>query len=429
MKKAMSVLVCFILVFSLAGNALAYEFPVSKIGFKYVNAEKGIDEDIVLKVDAEREAAFCLESMEKMMNMEILYALGDSGVSMDHKFTAEEAAELEAIFGNGIVANDTIKDVVLKNIKAWLKDVFVPDIYTEAQINALTDFEKVITAFWASIYFLDEICWEGDEALLKADYTPGDSMLSLTKAIHKSNGIAATGFNAKQSVYFIDRTGGDHEITLSELAPPTDGQRADELPRMFAGIYYGRYMNFKDIEGWVTTVYDKWVNDIEVGSKIPLKLGMNYIDVGPGVVMDENGTVDGGDTYTFIVNVIAPSISEFEINGTKFTIDPDAKTIKGELPSGTNLNGLKPTVVFNGKTLTPASGAAADFTNPVKYTVMADDGSTVEYTITATLAKAEQPPEENPIPPTGAEIPATIVLIFIVSAAAVMLMKRRAHKA
>jgi|GEM_PF-5375830 len=428
MKKAISILVCFVLVFSLAGNAFAdYQPPISKIGFKYVNAEKNIDEDIIFKVDAEREAALYLKIAEESFFQSLEFALGETGMSIDHVFTAEEAQAIEDELGSGlgIVAGDTFKTAIIKVVKEMLI-IYASGVFTEAQINVLTTFEEIVTTVQAlDFYYRDGLYMDVLEQF-NEDFTPGDSMLDLVRAIHERFDIAATGYNDLQQVYFIDRTGGDHDLTLSELVK-SEQNGAFEA---YVGIYHGQYGKMADVEGWFTTVFDEWLNDAKIGDKIPLKQGMNYVEIGQGIV-SENGTMDAWMTSLFVINIIPPVISEFELGGQKLTIDQTAKTIKGELPEGTNLNGLKPTVDFTGKTLTPASGAEADFTNAVKYILMADDGSTVEYTVTVTVPKAAEKAEEpeDPIPPTGAEIPAVVVLIFIVSAAVVMLMKRRTSKA
>ncbi len=64
-------------------------------------------------------------------------------------------------------------------------------------------------------------------------------------------------------------------------------------------------------------------------------------------------------------------------------ITEDAKTIELTVPKGTSLTALVPTIVFSEKaTVSPASGAAKDFTNPVSYTITAEDGSTQVYAVT-----------------------------------------------
>ncbi|MGZ3837744.1 MAG: outer membrane protein assembly factor BamB family protein [Flavisolibacter sp.] len=47
----------------------------------------------------------------------------------------------------------------------------------------------------------------------------------------------------------------------------------------------------------------------------------------------------------------------------------------------TDVSNLKPFITYNGKAVTPPNGAGADYTNPVSYTVVAEDGTTKKYTV------------------------------------------------
>ncbi len=76
----------------------------------------------------------------------------------------------------------------------------------------------------------------------------------------------------------------------------------------------------------------------------------------------------------------SPSVTG-SINNTNHTI---ALTV----PYGTNVTSLTPTIaVSTGATVSPTSGTAQDFTNPVTYTVTAQDTVTTQtYTVTVTVA-------------------------------------------
>jgi putative multiple sugar transport system substrate-binding protein len=52
------------------------------------------------------------------------------------------------------------------------------------------------------------------------------------------------------------------------------------------------------------------------------------------------------------------------------------------VPFGTNKTTLTPTLTYTGKSIAPASGTAQDFTNPVVYTITAEDDSTLAYKVT-----------------------------------------------
>ncbi|MDD5626111.1 MAG: hypothetical protein PHG83_03025 [Patescibacteria group bacterium] len=67
-------------------------------------------------------------------------------------------------------------------------------------------------------------------------------------------------------------------------------------------------------------------------------------------------------------------------------INEDTKTIVATLPYGTDVTALVPTITTTGKSVSPASGAAQDFTDPIAYTVTAEDKSTQTYTVAVTVA-------------------------------------------
>lgn len=77
------------------------------------------------------------------------------------------------------------------------------------------------------------------------------------------------------------------------------------------------------------------------------------------------------------------------------SIDEVSKTISVTMPYGTDVTNLTPIIEFSEKaTVDPGSGIAQDFTNPVTYTVTAEDGSQVHYYATVTL---ETPSNEKRI--------------------------------
>jgi subtilisin family serine protease len=83
----------------------------------------------------------------------------------------------------------------------------------------------------------------------------------------------------------------------------------------------------------------------------------------------------------------AKAITAFSIQGTAFVgnINESAKTISLSVPFGTNITSLVPNIEITGASVSPASGVAKNFTNPVTYTVTAQDSSTQNYTVTVTV--------------------------------------------
>ncbi len=82
----------------------------------------------------------------------------------------------------------------------------------------------------------------------------------------------------------------------------------------------------------------------------------------------------------------------FEEQSGPATIDQEALTIAVTVTRGTDVTRLVPTIeVSEGATVSPASGAEQDFSQPVKYTVTAEDGkSRSEYTVTVSVAKSSE---------------------------------------
>ncbi|HET9569923.1 MAG TPA: hypothetical protein VFP20_00730 [Bacteroidales bacterium] len=88
-------------------------------------------------------------------------------------------------------------------------------------------------------------------------------------------------------------------------------------------------------------------------------------------------------------------IHAFTINGVEGTIDSENSTISLILPSGTNLQGLVPSIAIgDGAQISPNTGESVDFANaggiltPVTYTVSNKD-SYQKYKVTVDVAKAK----------------------------------------
>lgn len=69
-----------------------------------------------------------------------------------------------------------------------------------------------------------------------------------------------------------------------------------------------------------------------------------------------------------------------DVNGV---IDEAQKTITVTVPKAANVTALKPTIVIGPKSsVSPGNLIPQDFTNPVDYTVTAENGTSVYYTVT-----------------------------------------------
>lgn len=76
------------------------------------------------------------------------------------------------------------------------------------------------------------------------------------------------------------------------------------------------------------------------------------------------------------------SITSFKIGSVSGTIS--GTNISITLPHGTDVTALTPTIVHNGKIISPIT--SQDFTTPRTYTVTAQDLTTQTYTVTVTVA-------------------------------------------
>ncbi len=104
-------------------------------------------------------------------------------------------------------------------------------------------------------------------------------------------------------------------------------------------------------------------------------------------------TAEDGTTKAYTVTVTdEPGSDEKEITSFKFAgLDPvvegvmDGMNISANVPFGTDLTALVPTIeVSDFATVNPASGAAADFSSAISFTVTAQDGTTAVYEVTVT---------------------------------------------
>ena len=89
----------------------------------------------------------------------------------------------------------------------------------------------------------------------------------------------------------------------------------------------------------------------------------------------------------------AKLISSFSLNAFNpviaGTINQTALTISLSVPFGTDVTALVPAITVSaGASVSPISGKATNFTNPMQYTVTAADGSTQVYTVTVLTGKS-----------------------------------------
>ena len=125
---------------------------------------------------------------------------------------------------------------------------------------------------------------------------------------------------------------------------------------------------------------------MESGESASWSVGDNTLTV---TVQDgDDETVETEYTVTVHRNSDECEITGFEIGEAAGVIDESDHTIAVEVPNGTDVTALTPTItVSTGASVSPASGTAEDFTDPVAYTVTAEDGTTTQaYVVTVAVA-------------------------------------------
>lgn len=140
--------------------------------------------------------------------------------------------------------------------------------------------------------------------------------------------------------------------------------------------------------------------DFEAGTDVshltPTIMVSTYATIEPesGVAQDFTNpvyytvTAMNGTTAQYMVEAVVhdadneKSILSFTIDGVEGDINETAKIVTLTMPEDTDVTQLVPTIeVSEGATISPASGEVQDFTDPVTYTVTAQNGTTADYEV------------------------------------------------
>jgi len=111
-------------------------------------------------------------------------------------------------------------------------------------------------------------------------------------------------------------------------------------------------------------------------------------------VIDAAGNISAESVAILTVLSSAKDITSFIFTSPAVTgtIDNTAHTVALTVPYGTNITAIAPTIAVSANAaVSPLTGAAQNFTNPVIYTVTAEDSTTQNYTVTVTVAAAVIP--------------------------------------
>lgn len=156
------------------------------------------------------------------------------------------------------------------------------------------------------------------------------------------------------------------------------------------------------IEEEAKTIFATLPSDADVTNLVPTIVISDKATVNPGseVPMDFTNPVtytvtaeDGSQSEYKVTILLEPKSDEKKILSFRFegfeeevVFDENMNTIETTLPHGTDVTNLVPLITVSEKaTINPASGVPTDFSNPVVYTVTAEDGSQAFYTITVII--------------------------------------------
>lgn len=166
-----------------------------------------------------------------------------------------------------------------------------------------------------------------------------------------------------------------------------------------------------NIEGVIDQQTKSVVLDLPAGTDVshltPVITISTYATIEPasGVTQDFTNpvyytvTAQNGSAVQYVVEAVAHDadnekcLLSFVVDDREGVINEVAKTVSLTLPEGTDVTHLAPTVVVSdGASVSPASGEPQDFTNPVAYTVTAQNGTTSVYTVTVLVEGGEVTP-------------------------------------
>ncbi|MBK9576464.1 MAG: DUF5018 domain-containing protein [Fibrobacteres bacterium] len=124
-------------------------------------------------------------------------------------------------------------------------------------------------------------------------------------------------------------------------------------------------------------------------------------------------------TVSVLVTPMTPkAITSFSFPKTRSVgiIDTTHHTIAIDIPDSVDARALKPTIAHSGKSISPDTSAAQDFSKPIQYTVTATDGREQAYTVNARILKASRDVKINFASPLDrAEVGDSAIVAIVVS--------------
>ncbi|MFA7171379.1 MAG: DUF5018 domain-containing protein, partial [Candidatus Paceibacterota bacterium] len=262
--------------------------------------------------------------------------------------------------------------------------------------------EKKITSFVlkGETGIIDEI-----NHTIAVTFSAGTSVTSLTPTI---------SISAKATISPTSGTAKNFSSPVTYTVTAEDG--STQAYRVIVTVETAELSSVKNIISFKLSGVSGAINNTTHTIAITLPAGTSVTSIAPTIAVSAGATIsptsgtaknfsspviytvtaeDGStQTYRVIVTVetspilsSAKNINTFALKGVAGTINNISRTITVNLPAGTSVTSLAPTIsISSGATVSPYSGTAKNFSGPVIYTVTAEDGSTQSYVVTVTVA-------------------------------------------
>lgn len=371
------------------------------------------ENDILSFTLAEQTANAVIDAVHSIVSAEVVY--GTSLVSLIPTITVSAAAAIDPASGVARDFSDTVAYTVTAQDgtpQVWKVSVIVQE---PVEVSSITELrasvkdgttlykltgEGILTAkfeFNNTKYIQDAnagIQIYDPDGIITTSYNIGYGIKGIVGTLQEYNGMLE--FVPKEDPGAATSTGNQItpiELTIGEFIvnSETYESRIIKFTRtkfQDAGSTFANGQNYNLIQGNDTVVFrTQYYNLDYIGQVIPeladvTALGYEYRGT-PEVVSRSAADIvqvilsSEKDILTF---VLIQQTGNVVINTTEHTVDI-------EVSEGTNITALEPVItVSEGATVAPLSGEPIDFTNPVVYTVAAEDGSEQDWTVTVTVA-------------------------------------------
>ena len=290
--------------------------------------------------------------------------------------------------------------VVVTNTVTGLSDCSVTsDPLTVTVEKDTRSSAKAITGF--TIDGVDEMISESDHTIA-VTLPYGTDITSLTPTITVS---------ANATVSPTSGTAQDFTSPVTYKVTAENGSTQDYI--VTVTVETDTRSSAKAITGFTIDGVDGMISESDYTIAVTLPYGTDITSLTPTITVSANASVSSSGTaqdftepvrYTvtaedestqdYIVTVTveadtqssAKAITGFTIDGVDGMISESDHTIAVTLPYGTDITSLTPTITVSANASVSSSGTAQDFTNPVRYTVTAEDESTQDYIVTVTIS-------------------------------------------